>query len=181
MVWSFFLLFLLPVAYEIANALVERSWVAVAAGVVVAVGLGTVLARLTAGVTNVIKPLLLPVWVVGVPFLLILSISIPWPLRFWSLVGFIAWPVSAIAFGIAVVRLTQRGHTAIAWSVIAIAAPVVFVLAIPDGFLGFVNGRLPVTDSEREFVILRLAVNPLLHLTLFELVYLRALAVAKSR
>ena len=107
--------------------------------------LGVFCARLTAGVNYVIKPLLLSSWVFGVPYLFYLTgAALSGNLLRSAVLDISAWLAGAVICGAVVVRLTQRGHKTIAWTLVALAAPVVTSLSwlhgigyLLDGSMGF--------------------------------------------
>jgi len=109
---SFLLLLTLPIAYLAITSLfwrifssdtvVWQSSVAVACGVG-AVAMGVACARMTSGVTQVIKPLFLPAWVFGVPFLVYLTLAVlSKPSYMSTLIDTSVWLAGAIGCGIVI-------------------------------------------------------------------------------
>lgn len=191
-VTSFLLLLSLPVAY--ANIAINwwggfsedtvgwQSGIALA-GAVSAVVLAAAFARTTSGVTKVIKPLFLPAWVFGIQFLFYMSANSLSPgggLRS-TLIDQSAWLAGATAVGIVVVRLTMRGHKALAWVVVAAATPVVFLLSMLHGLQSVIYTPDEIFGgSSIAATAFLLATRPYLHITLFGLAYVLGLTARRS-
>lgn len=182
---SFLVLLALPYAYSLATlgwftiftseTITGQSWRA-AGCIVGTVVAGVVCARMSAGVTRVIKPVLLSTWVFGVSFLPELTETLlqPGELPRASLIDHTVWLSGAIVCGIVVVRLTLRGRTGLSWLLLATATPVVFFLSKLHGIQYYFFGQIG-TDS-----VFLFATQYFLHITIFGLVYTRALAARRA-
>jgi hypothetical protein len=183
---SFVLLLALPAGYVMAgvyswasplpDTVPMLSWLVVT-NAAAAVLVGLACARLTAGLTSVVKPPFLPAWVFGVPFLLLLSTRALAGLPLPHLFEVVVWFTAAIACGLVVVRLTQHGHTAVAWVFVGAATPVVFLLSNLYG-LEYLYGHIGPFSVERVITttLFSQAAQPLLYVNLFALAYIRGLA-----
>lgn len=191
---SFLALLLLPYAYSLAamgwwtmfsqDTVVGQSWLAVGctAGAIV---LGLALARMSAGLTRVIRPDLLPAWVFGVLFLpeLTEALLAPNALPRAHLIDHTVWVGGAIVCGILVVRLTMRGRTGLSWLLIATATPVVFFLSKLHGIQHYFGEPMMAGlfgGSAVAGFVFEVATQYLLHLTIFGLVYTRGLAARRA-
>lgn len=185
-VTSFLLLLAVPVALVAiasrfwtvfgSDTVVMQSWTVAgcAAGAIV---LGVYCARFTAGVSRVIRPLLLSSWVFGVPYLAYVTMA--GLSGYWltsAVQDMSAWVAGAIICGIVAVRLTLRGHTTVAWVFVALAAPVVTSLSALHMFGYLLDGSMGLPGWSAGWAVLSFATQPYLHVTLFGLVHTRSLA-----
>ncbi|GAA2375492.1 hypothetical protein Cme02nite_05050 [Catellatospora methionotrophica] len=148
-----------------------QAWVG-AGSILAAAGLAIICARVTPGVTQLIRPVLLPLWCFGSPYATLAA----WPLLSGHLpnrshlASGALWALSAVALG----TLAARARPAlVSWGIVAAAVPVSFwflsmsVEIIAAGYVG--SGPL----AEYLFT---LAVRTPVHVAVFLLVYANHLA-----
>ncbi|GAA1359110.1 hypothetical protein [Catellatospora chokoriensis] len=148
-----------------------QAWVG-AGSIPAAAGLAIICARVTTGVTQLIRPVLLPVWSIGSLYATLAA----WPLLSGHLpnrshlASTALWALSAVALG----TLAARARPAVvSWGLVAAAVPVSFWFLT----MGFENiGAGYVSSSPLAEYLFTLAVRTPVHVSVFLLVYANHLA-----
>ncbi len=183
-VMSFLLVAVLPVAYlpvmigwhsyYTLDTITWQVWVA-GAGVVGAVLLGIICARVTTGVTQLINPLLVPLWAVAPAYLALLALPV-WEGRLPDramVIDLSCWALSAVVLGTVAARIALAGRPWLSRGSVVLAVAVAFWFSHMHNTLShfessmtyFFGGRfLPAFAFE-------VAANGYLHITIFLLVY----------
>ncbi|GHJ47186.1 hypothetical protein Cs7R123_45280 [Catellatospora sp. TT07R-123] len=161
------------------GTIARQAWVG-AAGIVAAAVVGIVCAGVTTGVTQLIRPVLVPLWAVGVPYMTTVGILLVERLPFRStLIDLTCWALSAGALGMLAVLVARGGRPVLSWNIVVVAVAVSFwfrhmhsTLSHFDtmGMEYFFGGR---TVPAFAFLV---GISPLLHVTIFLLVYAHQLA-----
>ncbi|MEV4411331.1 hypothetical protein [Catellatospora sp. NPDC049609] len=161
-------------AYSV-DTIAWQTWAA-AASIVAAVVLGLGCARLTTGVTQLIRPTFVPLWTIGIA----LAVLLVWPLAEGRLpdratvIDLSCWALSAVVLCTLAARVALSGRAVLSWAVVVVAGAVAFWFANMHNHLShfsalgmeyFFDGRFLTAYV---FVV---AVQPLLHVNVFLLVY----------
>ncbi|MEU8002035.1 hypothetical protein AB0B66_12800 [Catellatospora sp. NPDC049111] len=158
-----------------------QAWAAVG-GLAVAVPLGIICARVTAGVTQLIRPPFTPLWICGILYTVLLA----WPLVEGygliraDVIDQSSWLLSAVVLCALAGRVARSGRVAFSWAVVGLAVLVSFYFANmhntlthldPQGMDMFFGGAfLPG-------YLFAVVTNVYLHLTVFLLVYAHSLVL----
>jgi hypothetical protein len=151
-----------------------QAW-AGAGGIVAAVVLGIVCAGSTSGVTQLIRPPLVPLWTIGITYATLVAVLVVdgYPNRS-TLIDLSCWALSAVGLGTLATLVARAGRALLSWMIVVIAVAVSFWFANMHvalshfdamGMEGFFDGRFLPAYA---FVI---GTNAMLHVTIFLLVY----------
>jgi hypothetical protein len=151
-----------------------QAWVG-AGGIVAAVVLGIVCAGVTTGVTQLIRPVLVPLWTIGIPYASMVAVLVVegYPYRS-TLIDLSCWTLSAVVLGTLATLVARAGRALLSWTIVVIAVAVSFWFANmhsalshfnPMGMEGFFDGRFLPAYA---FIV---GINAMLHVTIFLLVY----------
>jgi hypothetical protein len=142
---------------------------------VAAVVLGIVCAGVTTGVTQLIRPVLVPLWTIGIPYATMVAVLVVegYPYRS-TLIDLSCWALSAVVLGTLATLVARAGRALLSWTIVATAVAASFWFMNMHGALShfdamgmelFFGGRyLPAFA----FVV---GISPGLHVTIFLLVY----------
>lgn len=151
-----------------------QAW-AGAGGIVAAVVLGIICAGVTSGVTQLIRPVFVPLWTIGIAYAAMVAFLVvaEYPNRA-TLIDLSCWALSAVVLGTLATLAARAGRTLLSWTIVVIAVAVSFWFANMHGALshfdamgmdGFFSGRfLPA-------YAFAVGTNATLHVTIFLLVY----------
>ncbi|MEV0459146.1 hypothetical protein [Catellatospora methionotrophica] len=128
-VLSLALLAIVPVLYpglvvRLSNLYSEDTiawqvWVGVG-GLVAAVVLGIICAGVTTGVTQLVRPVLVPLWTIGAAYAVMLAVLLAqgWHDRA-RLIDMSCWAASAVVLGALAAMAARAGRAALSWGVVA--------------------------------------------------------------
>ncbi|BCJ76047.1 hypothetical protein CS0771_55910 [Catellatospora sp. IY07-71] len=160
--------------YMTVDSVRWQTWVA-GASVAGAVVLGIICARVTTGVTQLINPLLVPLWAVAPAYLALLALPL-WEGRLpdrSTVIDVSCWALSAVVLGTAAAWVALAGRPLLSWGAVALAVTVSFWFSHMHSSLShfethstyFFGGRfLPA-------YLFDVAATGYLHATIFLLVY----------
>jgi len=152
-----------------------QEWAA-AGGIVGAVVLGIICARVTTGVTQLIRPAFVPLWTIGIAYAMLLA----WPfleghLPYRSdLIDQSCWALSAVVLCVLAGRVARGGKVVLSWGIVVIAVAVSFWFSIMHNNLSHFDALGMETFFDGEFLPAYLFVvgrHTFLHVTFFLLVY----------
>jgi len=152
-----------------------QAW-AGAGGIVAAVVLGIICAGITSGVTQLIRPVLIPLWTIGIAYAAMVAavlVADGYPNRA-TLIDLSCWALSAAVLGVLATLVARAGRALLSWTIVVIAVAVSFWFANMHSALShfdamgledFFGGRFLPAYA---FVV---GINATLHVTIFLLVY----------
>jgi hypothetical protein len=156
------------------STIVWQAWVG-AGGIVAAVVLGIVCAGVTSGVTQLIRPMLVPLWTIGIAYATMVAVIVmAWYPNRATLIDLSCWALSAVVLGTMATFVARAGRALPSWMIVVIAVAVSFWFANMHGALSHFNAMGMDGLFGGRFLpgyAFAVGTNAMLHVTIFLLVY----------
>lgn len=151
-----------------------QAW-AGAGSIAAAVVLGIICAGVTTGVTQLIRPVFVPLWTIGIAYAAMLTVlgAEGWMTRA-DLIDRSCWALSAVVLGTLATLVAGAGRALLSWAIVVIAVPVSFWFSVMHSSLSHFDALGMEVYFDGRFLpafVFVVGTNAILHVTIFLLVY----------